>query len=52
MVIHEDIKALAKQAYELANLPEPQRPGHRWEAIAVTGQIINAATPAARPETR
>jgi hypothetical protein len=46
MVIHEDIKALAKQAYELANLPEPQRPDHRWEAIAVVGQLMSAATPA------
>ncbi len=46
MIINEDIKALAKQAYELANLPEPRRPDHRWEAIAVTGQLMNAATPA------
>lgn len=46
MVLNEDIRALARQAYELANLPEPQRPDHRWEALAVTGQLISAATPA------
>ena len=46
MVVNEDIKALAKQAYELAHLPEHERPEHRWEAIAVVGQIMGAATPA------
>lgn len=46
MIPNEDIKALAKQAYELAHLPESERPAHRWEAMAVTGQIISAATAA------
>ena len=46
ILIHEDIKALAKQAYELAQLPEPERAARKWEAVAVCGQIVSAATPA------
>ncbi len=44
--MNEDIRALAKLAYELAQLPEPARAARKWEAIAVCGQIITAATPA------
>ena len=46
MIVNEDIKALAKQAYELAQLPEPERAARKWEAVAVCGQIVSAATPA------
>ena len=46
MVVNEDIKALAKRAFELAQLPESDRPTHKWEALTVNGQIIGAATPA------
>jgi hypothetical protein len=46
ILIHEDIKALAKQAYELAQLPEPERAARKWDAVAVCGQIVGAATPA------
>jgi hypothetical protein len=46
ILIHEDIKALAKQAYELAQLPEPERAARKWDAVAVCGQIVSAATPA------
>jgi hypothetical protein len=46
MVVNEDIKALAKQAYELAHLPEPERAARKWEAVSVCGQILSAATPA------
>ena len=46
MVINEDIKALAKQAYELGQLPQPEQAARKWEAVAVCGQIISAATPA------
>ena len=46
ILIHEDIKALAKQAYELGQLPRPEQAARKWEAVAVCGQIISAATPA------
>ena len=46
MVINEDIKALAKQAYELAQLPEHERAARKWEAVSVCGQLVGAATPA------
>jgi hypothetical protein len=45
LAMNEDIRALAKLAYELAQLPEPARVARKWEAIAVCGQIITAATP-------
>lgn len=46
MAINEDIKALAKQAFELAQLPESERPVRKVEALTVNGQIAGAATPA------
>ncbi len=46
MVINEDIQALAKQAYELAQLPEHERAARKWEAVSVCGQLVGAATPA------
>ena len=46
MIVNEDIKALAKQAYELGQLPQPEQAARKWEAVAVCGQIISAATPA------
>lgn len=46
LAMNEDIRALAKLAYELAQLPEAERDARKWEAIAVCGQIIGAATPA------
>ncbi len=46
MVINEDIKALAKLAYELAQLPEGERAARKWEAVSLCGQIIRTATPA------
>ena len=46
MVVNDDIKLLAKRAFELAQLPESDRPAHKWEALTVNGQIIGAATPA------
>ena len=46
MVINEDIRALAKRAFELAELPVSDRPAHTLEALSVNGQIVGAATPA------
>ncbi len=46
MVINEDIRALAKRAFELAALPVSDRSAHTLEALSVNGQIVGAATPA------
>lgn len=46
--LNEDIRALAKLAYELAQLPEQGRAARKVEAVSVCGQIITAATPAGR----
>jgi len=46
MVINEDIRALAKRAFELAELPVSDRAAHTLEALSVNGQIVGAATPA------
>jgi hypothetical protein len=46
MVINEDIRALAKRAFELAELPVSDRPAHTLEALSLNGQIVGAATPA------
>ena len=45
-MINEDIKALAKRAFELAQLPESERPARKLEALTVNGQIAGAATAA------
>jgi len=46
MVINEDIRALAKRAFELAELPVSDRAANTLEALSVNGQIVGAATPA------
>lgn len=45
MAINEDIRALAKRAFELAQLPESERAAHKGEALTINGQIVGAATP-------
>lgn len=45
MELNEDIKALAKRAFELSQLPASERERHSWEALAVNGAIAGAATP-------
>ncbi len=45
MQLNEDIKALAKRAFELSQLPAKQRDAYRWEALAVNGVLVGAATP-------
>ena len=42
MIVNEDIKALAKSAYELAQLPEHERAARKWEAVSVCGQLVSA----------
>lgn len=48
LAMNEDIRALAKLAYELAQLSGPEQAARKWEAVVICGQIIAAATPAGR----